>query len=300
MVSNRFNSNTNDIIFQIVSDKQGLNSQKGCLVDADPTKGSQDILITRLHPFQAIDMIRRRAVSKNYTSSSYVFFENKRGFNFVTLEFLMSDQRLFINDKQFWLDTAQLTDIGNMNTRSIITLINQTQVNNTKKIASGSLNNITNRFDLLTGKITSTNYVDAEQRMNFKYADENPKGLNTSTFENMYGTQPAASMLVPHSSDLPENYIDASIGFRNSYISKLNQNKYLASVNGDTALTAGDVITVTIPSASGDTDLSDKDRNLSGNYMMSKVRHTIMNYKNQQKSFLTSLELIKGSYNNDN
>jgi len=67
----------------------------------DETKGIQTIAFPSLSPLQAIDMIRKRAVSKQYASSSYVFFENQSGFNFKTIEGLIKDGRASIGSRVF-------------------------------------------------------------------------------------------------------------------------------------------------------------------------------------------------------
>jgi hypothetical protein len=263
------------------------------------TKGLLDILVSRLKPFQVIDMIRKRSVSEKYVSSSYVFFENKRGFNFCTIEFLLDQLKDNVNDKVFFYDTVGNSDAKNMNTRNVLSLKNITQVNNTKKMTGGGLHNSVKRFDLMTGDVTQTTYKNNEQQHKFKAAKNTPIGLNTTHFEQTHtGDEPSSSLLVPHSSHLPENYIDASMGAKHAFIIKMGQNIYQAHVNGDTALTAGDIITINIPNPTGDTGGSKDSRLTSGNYLISKLRHMIINNNAGQKSYTVSMELIKG-FNED-
>lgn len=287
----KMTGNTGELIQQICN--RYLKTDKLVSV-GDPTKGDQDVLISRMRPFQAIDFLRKRAVSQSFLSSSYVFFENKRGFNFATIEFLLNQQQENVNDKIFFFDTTQNTDVKNMNTRSMITLTNVSQVDNTKKLALGSLNNIVRRFDLLTGGVETVNFKNIEQGGNFKTGSKNSAGLNTLNFEQKMGATPATSMLVPHSSELPENFINMAIGPKHSFVTKMGQNIYHAFVFGDTALTAGDVITVNVPTPTGDTGPRKDDRLYAGNYMISKLRHIVINSAGRQKTYNVSMELIKG------
>jgi hypothetical protein len=282
--------------WQIITDimRNEMKTQKS-VVTGDFTKGIQDILISRLRPFQAIDMIRRRSVSQDYLSSSYVFFENKRGFNFASLEYLLKNQAGNIKDKVFYYDPAVNSSAKNMTARSILKLVNVSQFNNTKKMVYGSLNNIVKKFDLLTGETVETNYVNTEQQQKFKYASDNPYPLNSSQFEQEFGKEASASLLVPYSSHLPETHIAESIGAKHSFVTKLGQNIYHAHVNGDVALTAGDVITVNIPNAPG-TGQTKENRMLSGNYLISKLRHSLVTSSTSQNTYQCSMELIKGNY----
>jgi hypothetical protein len=295
-VTTPYSGNTDDIIRDVC--QKYLQTQKSINI-VDPTKGSHNNLVSRIRPLQLIDFYRKRAVSQLYKSSSYVFFENKRGFNFCTIEYLQDQLQNNVNDKIFFYDTAQLSDAKNMNSRSIISMQQIGQNDNTTKLAQGALHNQVKRFDLFTGKVATTIYKNLEQQSNFKFATDKPTGLNTTTFENDYGSNPAKSLLLPHSSHLPENFIDSVLGFKHSYISKLSQNIFRAYVFGDVGLTAGDIITVNVPSPVGSTSGSTDDvdnRLYAGNFLVSKVRHIVNNSSPNPKTYYVALELIKGFY----
>jgi hypothetical protein len=272
-----------------------FNSDKD-LVTSDPTKGTQRLLISRMRPFQAIDMIRKRSVSQKYLSSSYVFFENKRGFNFCTIEYLLDQLQENVKDKVFFVDTAQNSDIRNMNTRSILDFKNISQVNNTQKLAQGGLHNTVKRFDILTGKVAVTKYINAEKQNQFKFASNSPKALNTTQFEQKNNQKPSTAMLVPYSSDLPENYINDAIGARNAYVTKLGQNIFQVFVYGDIALTAGDIITINVNNPTGSTGQPDDNRLVAGKYLIAKLKHIVSNSSGAPKSYHISMEIIKGFY----
>jgi hypothetical protein len=116
--------------------------------------------------------------------------------------------------------------------------------------------------------------------------------LNTSSYENQYGSDAATKMFIPHSSDLPENYIDAAMGYKHSFVTKIAQNTFQAYINGDVAMSVGDLITINIPAATGATDNPGDNRLISGNYLISKLRHIVLN--GVKSSYTMSVELIKG------
>ena len=290
LVTGKMKGNT-DALIQFIT-KNELNSQK--TVSIEPTKGIQDVLVSRMRPLQVIDMFRKRSASLKYASSSYVFFENKRGFNFCTIEFLMDQLQENVKDKVFFYDPAASTDVRNMNTRNVISFQQISQVDNTKKLTQGGFNNRVKRFDLMTGGVTETNYKNSQDETKFKFASKKAIGTNSSNFQKKVDAKPAQSLLVPHSSHLPENYIDATMGAKHAYVTKLGQNIYQMLINGDPVLTAGDVITVNIPAATGDNGQPTDSRLTSGNYLISKLRHCVQNPQSGQKSYMVSLELIKG------
>lgn len=297
LVFGKYEDKAENVIHSIFSNEFKSNKK---LVTGDPTKGTQHILISRLRPFQAIDMVRKRSVSKNYLSSSYVFFENKRGFNFCTIEYLLSQLQENVKDKVFFVDTAQDTDNRNMNTRSLIHFKNVSQVNNTQKLTQGGLHNTVKRFDILTGLTNVVKFLNAEKQDQFKFASDSPKALNTTQFEQNNNKKPASTLLVPHSSDLPENYINDAIGARNAYVTKLGQNIFQVFVYGDIALTAGDVIEIKVNNPTGATTEGDDNRLTAGKYIIARLRHIVVNAGPTPKSYYVSMELIKGFYEDHN
>jgi hypothetical protein len=76
----------------------------------------------------------------------------------------------------------------------------------------------------------------------------------------------------------------------------MEQNVFYAHVYGDVALSAGDVITINVPSPSGFTETQPANKYLEGNYLVSKLRHVVVNLSPMEKSYTIAMELIKGSY----
>lgn len=273
--------------------KKHLNTKKK--FTTEPTKGSQTNLISRLRPFQAIDFHRKRAVSQQYASSSYCFFENQDGFNLLSMEYCLDRGQNNIR-ASFIYDKTQTTDSLKNNYRSLLDIQQVTLVDNTKKHTQGSLNNTVRRFDLLTGKVQTTNYVNIQQQTKFKYASKKPIPLNTPTYEQKYGNTAATTLLVPHSSEYAENYIDTSIGPKHSFVTKMGQNIYQMYINGDVTIRAGDVITVNVPNTTGDTSPTSDNRLYAGNYLVKSLRHIILNTPLSGQSYTMSIEMVKGFY----
>jgi hypothetical protein len=66
------------------------NGKKKKSYDIQATKGTQNIVIPRLSPLECMDFFARRSLANTtFQSATYVFFENKDGFNFCDIEYLI-------------------------------------------------------------------------------------------------------------------------------------------------------------------------------------------------------------------
>ena len=291
-LNQRISGKSEDLINKFLTDSNYIATKKN--VNLDTTKGPQDLLVTKLSPFQAVDLVRKRSVSPKYISSSYVFFENKRGFNFCTIEFLFDQGKGNIKDKVFWYDSKPETDVRSVRFRNILGMRTVSGFDTASKMQFGGLNNMVRKFDIFTGELTEIPFNNAEKQDQFKFASDTAVGLNSSYFENKYGPTSGYTMLVPHRGDLPDTFIPDSLGARQAFVQKLIQNIFQIHTYGDSEITAGDVITVKVPSIKGTTDEPKENRLVSGNYLVSKLRHTIV--LDKQRLYTNSMELIKGEY----
>jgi len=294
VVNKKYSQSSADIIKSIAKDF--LKTKKKINI-GDIPKGTQEVLISRLNPLQSIDMIRRRSVSEKYLSSTYVFFENQRGFNFTSLEFLMDNLKKKVNGRIYYHDTAPNTDLKNMHSRNLLDFKHVSLFNNTKRLSQGSLNNVVKKFDLMTGEVTTIDYKNSEKQSKFKFASEKAFPLNSTSYEKKYGSEPSKIMIIPYSSHLPETYIPESIGAKFSFATKISENIFHAAVYGDSDLAAGDVIEIRLDTQSGFTDEQKQNRLVSGNYLISKLRHSVLMLSGgYEREYTCSMELIKGSY----
>jgi len=292
-LNQRISGSSETIIGNILSNSQYLNSDKQ--LSFEQTKGPQDLLFSKISPFQAIDLIRRRSVSQKYISSSFCFFENRRGFNFCTIEFLLDQGKDYVKDKIFWYDSLPEVDAKNVRVRNILAMRNTSSFDTANKLQFGGLNNIVRKFDIFTGELSEITFNNYEKQDQFKFASDNPTGMNSSFFEQNYGSESGYSMLVPHRSDLADTFIPDSLGARQAFVQKIIQNLYQIHTYGDSEITAGDVIKVNVPSGKGTTsDQAALNKLLAGNYLVSRLRHTIAMEKH--RLYTNSMELIKGWY----
>ena len=65
-----------------------LNSRKSLYVE--PTKRPTRMVLPNVRPFEAIDMLSRKAISGKYENAGYLFYETKEGYHFRSIESLLA------------------------------------------------------------------------------------------------------------------------------------------------------------------------------------------------------------------
>ena len=142
---------------------------------------------------------------------------------------------------------------------------------------------------------TKSNYTDNEGSSQFKIADGSSSATTTtSTFQKNHGQTTAVSLLRYTRSDRPNDFLTDKMAVISSYADKISQNITQIHIYGDTEITVGDMIKCTFPSTKDTDDNTGKSRLDSGNYLVSKLCHIILNTDRPQHTI--ALELIKGGF----
>lgn len=293
VVETRFSDCTATEIVDQMLNKELQTKKKTFL---EQSNGTENFLASRLKPFQVIDMVKLTAASSQFRSSVFVFFENKTGFNFTTVENLFQIGQGSIGDKVFTMDPTMSVDSAASSFRNIIGQNHITSGAPVGGVGSGTHFNKTMRLDLRTGVVDTKDFRLSENEGNFKFADKSPVGLTSTSFQQEVSENNSTTLLYPTNSKYNDNRFDTA-GSRQSYINLLTQNIMRIAVHGDSLLTAGQVITLNIPVITGTTgDSSTKtDRLLSGNYLIGKIRHQIV-VQGGGTSYLCAIEALKGSF----
>jgi hypothetical protein len=100
--------------------------------------------------------------------------------------------------------------------------------------------------------------------------------------------------LIPKSSVNGESFREETAGFLQSFINQLMQNVVRILIYGDAAITVGNVIKIKFPEVKGTTDKKEDSKLSSGNYLVSKVRHSFV--MKDKVMYKMSLECLKPSY----
>ena len=266
-------------IGSIVQDihKNYLMSQKGLTVES--TSGTQNITIPNYDAFKAIDTVRRRAVSVDNQSSTYLYFENAMGMYFKTMEGMLNQGPI----KNFYHVNTVGNSIYNNTYNNIISIQVPQIASSTDRITSGGLLQRISTYNIRTRKYT---FQDVKP-------PSNP--YNSSAFTAKYGNKYGSTSMIPvDTANRPFTAIDIMTPFQLAYVSNLMQNHINVKVFGDCLVKAGDVIGLLLPEFVNTSSPPALDPQLAGNYLVTRLARTI-GVSQSKPRYTESLELINGT-----
>jgi len=271
-------------------------------VNIDGTRSIEDLPpFTAMRPIAAINYLLRYAYSSRYKSSAYVFFENKDGYQFTSIEKLIeqgvkSQQNgNTFTDKEFFYDSATKESTKDVTVRNILAL---------KKLSTGrfedasKVTNLVNTYDFLRGNYNQFLFsTGTEEFQSLSARLTTTKTLNAADFNDSYGKLTKEVEFVSISSDSTDPEFAKILAKRKAYGRFLEQDIMQIMVHGDSELTVGNVIKCTIanPSSfeSNDKELAKK----SGLYLVTSLRHMILN--TDRPSHMVSMELRRNKPEGD-
>lgn len=291
LVSRPYENTPSALIKEIMSEYIGTEKP----VNIEDTTGVEKGKITRMQPFKAIDFLRYRSTSARYVSSSFVFFENRKGYHFVSIERMLNEGGKvagFGTDKEFFFDTSRKDNVKDVTMRNIIAYNQMSGGSPLAKIQTGGLTAVQQAYDYVSGGLQRVTYTDNVGGDKFKFGVDNAAGQNSTDFVRLHGKTTAVTNIRPVSADKPANTLTEAMVARRAFATKISQNITQIHIYGDTELTVGDVIKCNFPAAIDAENNKGWSRLDSGNYLISKLRHTVLIGDRPQHSI--SLELIRG------
>ena len=237
------------------------------LMNIEPTKGPQDILAQNEKVWSFVDRIRRRAVSAKDQSSTYVFFENQFGFNFVTIESLFRGSVV----KSFMQDNTVGNDISRLTDNNIIGYELTHMFNAIDRIDRGTMASRFSTFNFQTNEYQKK----VVQTPDTSDASGSSRSWNSSSFSQKFGKYPGRNSFIPYDNTLPITNIPESTPNQLAYSGELMQNMIRLRVFGDTKLKAGDLIEAKIQQQSSLTSNPKQDTDISGKMVVASIRHMI-------------------------
>lgn len=166
-------------------DKELPNGKRKKNIDIQPTRGQQNIVIPRLTPLETMNFLARRSIADiAFESGTYVFFENKDGFNFCDIEYLIrrgkkkiykareSNNKDEINRYDYTYDNPSLvkpTSGTNEDSKfkNIISLTQKHKFDTIEKLKRGYFESEVLVYDFLLRKATPYTFKFADKYTNF-------------------------------------------------------------------------------------------------------------------------------------
>lgn len=284
-----------DIVTTVIESSQ--TSQTNFSVE--PTKGILPVTIPRLTPFQAIDFLRQKAISMEYASGgSYLFFENQFGLQFKSIEKIISENKPLVETKVFTYNPDTLSDKQRQqyNYRNILRYNHLTKFDSIQKLASGTINNVVESFDVLTKKTELTEFKISEKSQTFVSTDDKGRIPNTPAFIDKFTNKFSKKFYVPKDTSRGNDFIDSFMGTKSAFSNLLNQNAVRVLINGDSFMSAGDLVELNLPEVSGTTDKKNADTLSSGKYLVTKLRHLITIEEGSRPKHRISMDCVRMGY----
>ena len=97
-VSKAYNGELSSSVVQIYTDEQKLDGKKQLKIE--PTRNSDKIVMPNIRPFDAINMLATKALSKNGKSAGYLFYETTKAFYFRSIESMLATLSVFPRDEE--------------------------------------------------------------------------------------------------------------------------------------------------------------------------------------------------------
>lgn len=291
-VSKAFGGNISENVEKLLL-KEGLNTKKAYSIER--TSNSTKLLSNFWSPVRCINYMTTGAVNK-YGSPSYLFYENRDGFNFRSIDELLKQQTYQKLKKDNYTRNTLADGVDSIKNpeedyKRILDFSVPVVTDYMGDVSSGRLKSRIISHDILTKKYSIKDY-------SLKKDEKQPTLLNPNPAYSKYATvNPSSTMMVmPKYYNNFNNFKDvtnhSSIQRRMSFFKNLEKYKVTVQVFGRTDYTVGQVFDLHVPRA---TQLSEKDNDthdkiLSGRYLVSAINHVI-----SRENHICNMELVKNS-----
>ena len=298
-LSKSFDGKISDIVKKIIKTeviKSDLELQ------VEETKNSFKYISNFWSPYKNINFLTERAINASGVPN-YVFFENRRGLNFVSLSgiFATKPHESYVYDSFERKTTDQggnpLPHGSIANPEAAFSRISdytiETGFDYIERISSGMFGSKMIAHDITTKKYSTQNVdmfqnFDTEKHLN-KYPVSTTDVLARYN-SNIYNYPKYNSSMSGFGDDGSQNWLQRRI----SLLAQTNAYRMTAEVPGRSDITVGLVVDVTIYKSSqiakGDQNEDIIDNVFSGNYLISAVNHRITREKHE-----IHMELLKDS-----
>ncbi len=293
-VSKVHTGNISEIVESLLKDKtNGLQTTKQ--VRIDPTSRTMKFISNYWSPIECVKYLTEHATNKD-NNPNYVFFENRDGFYFISLDTLYKNEvkQEFLFDKY----TRDIVDSKGASTRNtqedfkrILDMSIPVGFDYIDRIKNGTL-----ASRLISWDMTRKQY---NVRL-YNYKDNFSKKVHLNEFplasDRAIAKSASTIFTVPRMTDVWQGFGDLSnykiIQERNSLMMLSSQSSIKISVPGRTDYTAGQKVKVTLnkiePVSKNDSDTEDKM--FSGNYIIAAINHYV-----NREMHTCHMELIKDS-----
>lgn len=293
-ISAPFEGKCSDIVKTIIQNPIGLETKKN-LVYEDTINGTK-FVSNFWSPAKCINYVTEQAINKN-SSPTYMFFENRQGFNFSSLETLTTTLPMqeFIYDKYTRDVRKNGQNIKNVEEdyKRIEDISIPTVYDYMERSRSGMFSSKMITHDIVTKKYNSVNFEMLKKFKDEKHLNSNPLASSSNITRSS-----ATQFNIPKYYGNFNGYTDVTntktFQRRLSLMKQFEGNKIEIVVPGRTDYTVGKKVYVKLfkntPLSSKENVQDNIDEMLSGNYLIAAINHYITRERHE-----CNMELVKDS-----
>lgn len=293
-LSQCFEGRCSDIISDIITKGYGLETSKQSNIE--PTPNGIKFISNYWSPTKAINYVCDRAVNTK-NSPSFIFFENRNGLNFISLDTLYSTPAIHEfnqnNKSRDFLDNGSSVVNVDADYKNILSVSIPEGFDYLSGVQQGLYASKQIAYDIVTKKYSVKHFDMLSDFRKNTHLNEFPitskkliKKNNSTIFVN-----PKAFGNFNNFGDVTDSRV---LQKRVSLMKQIEQYKIHIEVNGRTDYTVGQKINLTlyknqpIANAESNTDLIDKV--LSGNYIIAAIHHSV-----SREEHSCTMEIVKDS-----
>ena len=318
-VSKSYTNTIDNIAIDVIQNSRYINSKKDLFIEE--TVGVRKIISPNSNPFTFIQKLSSEAISKNNGSPFFLFYENKEGFNFRSLDSLYAQPiTAEYNTGEFYHQESSGTVVKNVLEEYRRPISHEmVAVNDTVSNVRGGLlasdlitydiyskkyerknfryfNNFNDYGRLGNSPIYNTNFIDEFDNTVDNFTNANihlhPTSKNNGSDAQHYVLDPTAKNI---KSLYSPNGIENTLLPRQSKFVELNKGVSLnVKVHGSTNISVGQIIQFNKQTVGNANESGDFDPYYTGRYIISNLRHIFDLAPKKEHSIVMSL--VKDGY----
>lgn len=275
--------------------EEGLQTQKSIITEK--TVNNIKFVSNFWSPVKCLNYLANNAISVS-ASPSFLFFENRNGFNFVSVNTLLNGEvfQVFTKDnytRDINASTGEITSYKNIyrDYSKIIELNMPAVTDYINAVQKGQVASKVISHDILTKRYHVKDYSLFTDKSVFNVMNKRLIHSDKALIDNSSKID-----VIPRYYNNHMKYADnsdfKSLQRRNSFFENLKKHTVRIKVFGRTEYTVGLIVELNVPTVKEHTkkDLSTKDKMLSGKYIISAISHKI-DHENHE----CNIELMKNS-----
>jgi hypothetical protein len=304
LVSNSFdNRNVDEMVRKIFDNHIAPISSKK-LVTIEPTEGLFTSAFPRMSPFSSLKYLSDEAKSADRRSTSnYFFFENYRGYHFVSFQYLIKQPI----KRKFYLLEDYIENDRQYDRQRVISIQEPVSFDMMDGVTSGQFGTQVLALDTVAKRFRSSQYLYNRDFSSVDHSSKNPRispqtsrifgsSISREKFIVSNSYRGSLSFVSERESDTQNDYRRRQefLGFETASRADLLSNVTKVMVHGDSGIAAGDTIEILVPQ-SGESRITRRqfDGFVGGKYLVTAVAHR---FGGAGATYGTVMECVKDSY----